>query len=157
MLPGLAAISKQQTRRRLSDQFQLQSGSCTTSGNCFESPNYPSDYGSDQACSIKVLSVGAGEKLGSIAFNTESGYDKLTIGGTAYSGTLGPGGVAVSNNDVMTWSSDGTSVETGFQVCLLPTCAQNNVHARAHDTASATFVGQESFPRVCSCNSNARD
>ena len=115
---------QQQTRRRLTDQFEVVSGSCTTSGKCFESPNYPSNYGIHQTCLIKVLSVGGAEVLASTAFNTEAGYDELTINGTAYSGTAGPVGVAVSAGDSITWSSDDYMSDLGFQVCLGVTCAQ---------------------------------
>ena len=128
VLPVLGTLSQQQqqTRRRLTDQFEVVSGSCTTSGKCFESPNYPGNYGLDETCSIKVLSVGGDKRLASVAFNTEADYDELTIAGTAYSGTAGPVGVAVSAGDNITWSSDGYGIDLGFQVCLAPTCAQTN-------------------------------
>ena len=73
--------------RRLSDKFEVKSGSCTTSGACFQSPNYPSNYGSSQTCVIKVLNVPDGEKLYTTAFKTESKFDWLAIGFTKYSGT----------------------------------------------------------------------
>jgi hypothetical protein len=108
------------------DQFEVESGSCTTSGKCFQSPNYPNNYGFDQTCSIKVLSVGSGEKLETVAFYTEQDYDMLTINGIEYSGTAGPGGVVVSAGDNMTWSSDGADNELGFQVCLAVLCTETN-------------------------------
>ena len=112
--------------RRLTDKFEVKSGSCTTSGACFQSPNYPSNYEESQTCTIKVLNVGDGEKLYTTAFNTESDYDELTIGGTKYSGTAGPGGVVVSTNDEFSWTSDGATVRSGFKICLAQTCSQTN-------------------------------
>ena len=95
---------------------------CTTSGPCFQSLNYPNDYGSSQSCTIKVQNAGV---LSSVGFNTESGYDKLTIGGTVYQGTSGPSNVAVSVNTAITWSSDGSTQSSGFIVCLvLPQCSE---------------------------------
>ena len=145
MLPVLGALSQQQqqTRRKLTaDQFEVVSGSCTTSGTCFESPNYPSNYGDDETCSIKVLSVGSGEKLVSVAFNTELFEDRLTIGETDYSGTTGPVGVAVSADEVMTWSSnykyDSGGTESGFQVCLRLSCAGTK---RAISNSGPCFCG----------------
>ena len=67
-------------------------GGCGTSTNaagqdCFTSPNYPSDYGNDEACSITASASGA---LVVEAFETESGFDELIIDGTVYEGTSGP-------------------------------------------------------------------
>ena len=112
--------------RRLTDKFEVKSGSCGTSGACFQSPNYPSNYEESQTCTIKVLNVGDGEKLYSTAFNTESDYDELTIGSTAYSGTAGPSGVSASTNDEFSWSSDGATVKSGFKICLAKICSHTN-------------------------------
>ena len=112
------------------NQFEVSAGPCTTSDNCFQSHNYPNDYGFNEICSIKVLDVGTGEKLFSSAFNTEEYWDKLTIRAVLYSGTDGPNNVTVSNGDVMTWRSDGTHSYTGFQVCLFSTCTQTNGYQR---------------------------
>eukprot|EP00661_Eupelagonemidae_sp_cell13_P005454 gene5454-4331_t len=47
------------------------------------SPNFPSDYGNDERCEIAAVREGM---LAIDAFNTESGYDELTIDSQAYSG-----------------------------------------------------------------------
>jgi len=132
-IQGLAHIKSEtnqnghEVRRRLVDKFAVTSGSgCTTSGNCFESLNFPNDYGKSESCSVTVQSVLAGESLYSAAFNTESGDDKLIVGSTTYSGTSGPSNVAVSVNDVITWSSDGGTQKSGFQVCLVAACLQTD-------------------------------
>jgi hypothetical protein len=105
------------------NKFVVEEGDCTTSGSCFQSPNYPNFYGSSQSCTIKVQKAGV---LSSVGFNTESGYDILTIGGTAYHGTSGPYNVAVSVNDVFTWSSDGNTQKSGFKVCLVSACLETD-------------------------------
>jgi|TARA_B110000091_G_scaffold158284_1_gene168696 hypothetical protein len=127
--------------RRLTDKFEVKSGSCTTSGACFQSPNYPSNYEESQTCTIKVLNVGDGEKLYSTAFNTESDYDELTIGVTKYSGTAGPGGVVVSTNDEFSWSSDGVTVRSGFRICLAQICSQTNGATINTNTESSCGCG----------------
>merc|ERR1719145_361526 len=67
--------------------WEVTSGTgCTKTGNCIQSNNHPSDYGNNEACSISAYEV----DLTVDAFSTESGYDILTVGGTAYSGTSGP-------------------------------------------------------------------
>jgi len=106
---------------------------CTIIGNCFESLNFPNDYGSDESCSVTVQRVLAGETLYSVAFNTESWWDKLIVGSTTYSGTSGPSNVTVSVNDVITWSSDNMKERSGFQVCLVAACLQTDGSAANSD------------------------
>jgi len=137
------------------NQFEVEYGFCTTSDNCFQSPDYPSAYGNYNLCSIKVLGVGAEEKLYSIEFNTEKVYDKLTIGEVDYSGTEGPNGVAVSTGANMTWSSDGSESLTGFQVCLFSTCSYTD-GTRSNDAAcqcgSTTCHAETGF--ICTSSTN---
>ena len=107
------------------DKFAV-TGGCTTNGACFQSLNYPNDYGPSESCSITVQSVLSGETLSSAAFNTESGYDKLVVKDVEYSGTSGPSNVAVAVNDVFTWGSDDAAEESGFQVCLVGACLKTD-------------------------------
>ena len=52
------------------------------------------------------------------AFETEANFDFLTIDDTpGYSGNTGPTGVLVSPDSVITWTTDGSNVNTGFEVC----------------------------------------
>jgi hypothetical protein len=94
----------------------VESGPCTlaNSGTCFRSPNYPSDYGVDQTCTITTQDA---VTLSVTAFSTEQTHDKLTVNGVQYSGTTGPGGVQVSAGSTITWTSDGSVTRTGFQIC----------------------------------------
>ena len=48
------------------------------------------------------------------AFSTESGYDKLTVGGVAYHGTNKP---AIGSAGTIQWSSDGSGVSSGWKIC----------------------------------------
>ena len=115
-------VGQQLTCSPFENKFVVE-GECTAIGSCFQSPNYPNFYGRLQSCTIKVQNAGV---LSSVGFNTESGYDILTIGGTVYQGTNGPSNVAVSVNDVFTWSSDGSNQKSGFKVCLVSACLETD-------------------------------
>ena len=78
-------------------------GPCAIDGACVRSPNYPSNYGSSQSCTIMPTSLAVGQLLSATAFNTESGYDTLIVNGVTYSGTTGPSDVLLGS--AFTWSS----------------------------------------------------
>ena len=84
------------------------------SSGCFLSPNYPNDYGLSEACTIRVL---RSTTLQVNAFETEHNYDKLTMGGTDFSGFDGPSGVFVAAGTTITWSSDYSVAKPGFEIC----------------------------------------
>ena len=72
------------------------------------------DYGNDEHCTIKTLRplfVTATE------FNTEFGYDYLTIAGKRYHGSEGPQELVLVPGDELVWTSDLSTVSTGFKVC----------------------------------------
>ena len=122
---------------------------CTTSGSCFQSLNYPNDYGYGETCSITVLSVLSGESLNSIVFDTQLNYDKLIVKGVEYSGTSGPSDIAVSVNDVFTWSSDGGG--SGFQVCLGIECTKGANGETCDNGKVAVGLYTGSDVSTCSC------
>jgi len=84
---------------------------CTMSGNCIQSKNHPGNYGNNEACTIKAQEVA----ITVDAFNTESRYDFLTMGGTPYAGTSGPPSGTYSGT--ISWSSDGSVVRSGWKLC----------------------------------------
>merc|ERR1719277_1072839 len=81
------------------------------SGNCIQSNNHPASYGNDEACTINAYEV----DLVVDAFSTESGYDILTMGGTAYSGSSGPASGSFSGT--ISWTSDYSVVSSGWKLC----------------------------------------
>ena len=81
---------------------------------CVTSPNYPSNYNNNEACSIRANFAAALEVT---AFSTESGYDELTIGSSTYGGISGPAGVIVDTNTPISWSSDGSDTRSGWRIC----------------------------------------
>ena len=90
-------------------------GPCTVDGACARSPNYPSNYGNSQSCTITPTSLAVGQFLSATAFNTESGFDKLIVNGATYDGTTGPSNVVLGS--AFTWSSDYSITSTGWEVC----------------------------------------
>jgi hypothetical protein len=61
-------------------------------------------YGNNETCAIQVLApVTLNTPDG---FQTEAGYDILTVNGRAYSGTTGPAGQYVPAGSMITWVSD---------------------------------------------------
>jgi hypothetical protein len=52
-------------------------------------------------------------------FDTEDGYDFLTVSGVGYSGTSGPEGVSIESGDILEWESDSSVVASGFVICLV--------------------------------------
>ena len=74
------------SRVTLSGSYQ---GSCYISedGNCFGTGSADGTYNSDERCTF-TFSDAADFAVG--RFYTESGYDKLTVGGVEYDGTSGP-------------------------------------------------------------------
>ena len=94
--------------------FTVVSGPCIATDTCVTSPSFPSNYGSNQACSIRANAEG---ELEVEAFTTESGYDKLTIGSTEYDGRTGPVGVSIGPTTSISWVSDSGGTESGWKIC----------------------------------------
>ena len=154
---------------KIADRFQVTKGSCTTSGSCFQSPNYPGNYGLRNDCTIKVLNVFGSEKLFSERFYTQGDGDKLTIGGTEYYTMIThpytyiiPIGVVVSVNDEISWVSDaGYTMNTespyGFKICLAVECSQKNgkiENTGAPTCNCGTTVCDETAGMYCFANGN---
>ena len=72
--------------------WAISSGSCTHDGACVMSPGWPGNYVNNGRCSITVT---AGGVVTAESFDTESGYDYVTLAGATYQGTSGPQAVSV--------------------------------------------------------------
>jgi hypothetical protein len=96
--------------------FNPVSGQCSVDSNCLVSPSYPSSYGNRQSCQVNVDSaLWAGKGISVEDFNTENRYDKLTVNGEQYSGTVGPN--LVTPTAQITWSADYSVVRKGWKLC----------------------------------------
>ena len=89
--------------------LRVVSGPCVVSGQCVHSHNYPGSYANHENCTLQPVH---GQPLRVQAFDTEEGYDFLTINGVGYSGS---GGTDEHGNNIpedivpdreITWSSD---------------------------------------------------
>ena len=97
------------------DHLRVVSGPCVVSGQCVHSHNYPGSYANREHCTLQPVD---GQPLRVKAFNTEEGFDFLTINGVRYSGS---GGTDEHGNSIpedivpdreITWSSDGSAVRS---------------------------------------------
>ena len=98
--------------RNLGVVLQMDSGNCEASGNCFSSVNYMNI----ESC---TFIMGESGTLDVVSFDTEHGYDVLTVGGTQYHGSYGPQGVSVNAGEEISWYSDGDTGGAGFRICVV--------------------------------------
>eukprot|EP00976_Prorocentrum_cordatum_P017854 360487-Prorocentrum_minimum.AAC.1 len=105
--------------------LSLQSGPCEIrdSGRCVASPNFPSDYGNSQECSISVILRAV---LTVRAFNIENNYDFFTVNHALSerptlrrTGTWHDGldGLIVEAGSELHFQSDQVNTRGGFLVC----------------------------------------
>jgi len=92
--------------------WELTGSGCQMTGQCISSLNYPANYGNNEECSVQLY----GDIPFTVeAFNTESRYDFLRIGGTSYSGTSGPASGSYTGS--ISWISDYSVTKTGWKLC----------------------------------------
>merc|ERR1719195_938659 len=91
--------------------WSIQGSGCSASGGCITSRNHPGSYSNSDSCTITLQSVAVIVE----AFNTESRYDWLTVGGTRYSGTSGPPSGTYSG--FISWAADSSIVRSGWRLC----------------------------------------
>jgi len=92
--------------------WELTGSGCQMSGNCVSSNNYPSDYSNNENCGVELF---GDIPLVFEAFNTESSYDFLRVGGGSYAGTSGP--ASASYTGTLSWSTDGSVTNSGWKFC----------------------------------------
>ena len=115
----------------------FQSGTNTL--QCFSDGE--GQYGNNESCAIQVLqSVSLSTPDG---FQTEQGYDILTVNGRAYSGTNGPNNAYAPAGSIITWRSDYSVTYQGFIVC-----------ARTTPTATEITTNTNSIITVEPCTSS---
>jgi len=100
--------------------WEVLSGECTVESNtgCLLSPGYPAEYKNNQACTVSTAGdnlVGA-IRADEFEFAAESG-DSLVINGLRFTGS-GEGLAGLVPSGQIVWSSDSSSPDTGFRLCL---------------------------------------
>jgi len=110
------------------DYFSV-SGDCELSrgGDCVVAElELDGDYGNNQDCTITVNTPTV---LSVLSYSVESSHDYLTVEGQRYqlsSYPNGPDGVAVSSGDTITWRSDGSVTNCGWEFCASPQMTGTN-------------------------------
>jgi len=100
------------------ETWTVASGDCVISGDCLESPNYPEEYGNEQACTI-LVSPSNTMAIEVSAFQTEENFDHVSVDGNWFSGGEDQGPDGVVPTSMITWSSDYTVTAGGWKLCLV--------------------------------------
>ena len=96
--------------------FTVLSGSqfCSVTANRSCVTDGLGNHGNNERCTFEV----AQDLIATaVVFDTESNYDRLTIGATQYSGITGPSGVVMSAGSTFTWYADFSATRAGFTIC----------------------------------------
>jgi len=118
----------------LKGTFEVTSGcGCWSDGDCIYSTNYPEVHDAFTACHVTVHSDAA---LSVVAFNTEAGYDKLSITSACeplfYSGCgRGLDGRVVSAGDSLSWNADSNMETGGFKICAVGSMSDSSPDTNA--------------------------
>lgn len=131
--------------------FTVSSGSCTTSGSCVRSPNYPSSYGNSQSCSITTSSSGY---VSPSAFSTEANYDKLNFRRRGYGDYSGRRrrvftSIYLSSGNPITWTSDYSTVSSGWEICMSPTAAPTSASGSSCTSDTCCSWGCTTYTGSC--------
>ena len=122
-------------------------GNCAVDGSCFSSL----DYTSNERCDF---SVAVGGVLNIVSFETESGYDKMTIGGVIYMGSDGPADVVISAGETITWYSDSSVTRAGYEICIGNPCVATTTPSDDGSTGDFYCINGgavEGFSGSCTC------
>ena len=104
--PSMALVRRLERRQMATTSWTITSGAqyCQLSNGGACVTDGAGDYGNNEQCTMRAE---VPMVLSTNLFDTEAGYDKLTIAGVQYSGYQQlPDGLQMEIGDVMTWSSD---------------------------------------------------
>ena len=98
--------------------FRVDNGMCELlhGGSCVRRPD---GYCNSETCSIRTTATTT--LAACPVFNTESGFDVLSIGGTDYHGMDCSTGVLMARGSEISWISDGSQAGDGWEVFAGPT------------------------------------
>lgn len=103
-------------------------------------------YSNNAHCTVQVMTEGT---LTATRFSTEEDYDVLYVGGSSWSGTIGPDHYPVITGDIIRWSTDQNTVNSGWTICLQPRHAvvvetgQEYCHVTQNCVMNSPAVGQQ--------------
>ena len=119
----------------IASQYRMTTGS---PADCVADSDIGGTYGHNERCVVEALVPLAAT---AVLFNTESGYDILTLGSSCrYSGGAGPTNVAMAAGDTFTWETDVSVTNAGFILCAnLDTSTASSGCALAAAASSSIF------------------
>ena len=94
--------------------FTIAGDGCVRDGECVTSKNYPNNYGSNEACTIRFKGSGIWFEGFDVEPHATCNYDALTINGNKHCGSVAP--VAVPTGPIE-WKTDGSVVKGGWKLC----------------------------------------
>eukprot|EP00929_Paragymnodinium_shiwhaense_P112790 TRINITY_DN81061_c0_g1_i1.p1 TRINITY_DN81061_c0_g1~~TRINITY_DN81061_c0_g1_i1.p1 ORF type:complete len:997 (-),score=199.83 TRINITY_DN81061_c0_g1_i1:83-3073(-) len=101
--------------RIVESKWSVSEGDCSVdTDGCMLSPNFPQEYGVADKCVFSVEDDAP--KMVVESFDTEEGFDTLSVNGVEYSGN-GKDLSGVEPWMPITWSSDVSGVGKGFKIC----------------------------------------
>ena len=131
LLQKLEALQMEELNRRMQESdvaccpcneppnpfWNVTSGESQLEDGCLTSPNYPENYGVDQACEIEITDEWVGY-LDVHHFATEANFDFLSVSDVWYSGTVSsPPFDGVIPSGTIFWTADNIYNDAGFKIC----------------------------------------
>ena len=98
--------------------YDASSGSTRYDEECF-TDGY-GNYANNERATITANRAGTVNRRGSFRMESTS-YDYLTIKGSKYGGTSPPATFTVTAGEKIYWRTDGSTVYSGFTLCMVPT------------------------------------
>jgi len=109
------------------------------------------NYGSNEACTIEVMSDGLLSATGT--FSTEFWDDYLLINGQRYSGRAGPSNIVVAAGSSFIWRSDHSSYYqngySGWTVCLAAGTDRALIHSTLFLASARLNASSQQFVPAC--------
>merc|ERR1719379_337723 len=134
--PSSSSTSPSPAPPSAGDMWKVTEGPCVKdAAGCIQSPNYPSQYGNNEQCTI-VVTESIAVPIVVEKFKTEKRYDKLTVDGVVYDGTDGPHGV--TPKEVITWYSDTSVTDDGWKLCPSQTIPSTSTTPSITSTTTTT-------------------
>ena len=115
-------------------------------GRCAQSLHYPNSYDNQEGCVLQVHATGT---LVMNSFDTESGFDFLTVGDVRLSGDLGLNTFDVAIDTTIEWTSDISVVQKGWDLCVKPTSpwtVGSNIGPACQLEGNGSCVHNANFP-----------
>ena len=93
-----------------------------------------------------------------IEFQTEAGFDKLTVKAVDYSGNAGPNNVKMAVGDEVVWASDFAENQEGWKICAEAVGNTTTAMRTSTTTVTTTITTTTTTTKPCDVDcTNTRD